>query len=84
MSRSLRKTPRFKFANDISNKADRAKSNRKCRRLTNIKLKQASVYDIDFVNLPNVKDVSDPWDWAGDGKADIYDATAIGTKWMRK
>lgn len=67
MSKSYKKTPIFGITTAPSEKQNKRLANRKLRRLTNVELRRGSLED--ELILPEIRDVSNVWDWDKDGKA---------------
>lgn len=96
MSRSKAKHNKMKCAPNISNKEARSKANRKLRRITRqyITIIEEFIPDVEddnvypqirgykHDNLPQLRDVSDPWAFPSDGLAIHSDIK--GTKWERR
>ena len=76
MSKSKVKHNKMKCSPDISNKKDRSNANRKLRRIARILIKKGEEV------LPNLRDISDPWNFTSDGLATY--TPIIGTKWERR
>lgn len=66
MSRSRRKTPITGITTASSEKEDKRIANRKLRRVTKEILRRGSLED--DLNLPDIREISDVWGMAKDGK----------------
>jgi hypothetical protein len=69
MSNSKRKHPIIPNCKALSEKPDKQQANRKLRRLVKEKLS-----DIDY-QLPVLKEISNKWNWAKDGKSYRFNLT---------
>lgn len=76
MSRSRRKTPIIGWTTAPSEKEDKRLANRRLRRIVRNILRTQEDPDV----LPDLREVSDPWDMNKDGKQWIDP----DSKWMRK
>ena len=66
MSRSRKKTSKFSMTTAPSDKADKANANRRLRRIVKQRLKDDEF--IEEIALPQLREVSNVWDFAKDGK----------------
>lgn len=67
MARSRRRTPIISITTSASEKQDKRHANRNCRSALRRTLKHDA--DPDAAMLPILRDVSDPWDMAKDGRS---------------
>tara|TARA_R110002110_G_scaffold338034_1_gene548526 strand:- start:432 stop:683 length:252 start_codon:yes stop_codon:yes gene_type:complete len=67
MSRSRKKTSIFSITTAPSDKADKVNANRRLRRLVKERLKDDEF--IDEIVLPQLREISNVWDFAKDGKS---------------
>lgn len=84
MSRSRKKNPFVGFTTADSEKKDKTKSNKKLRRIQKEKLNKSFI-DFDGNVFPDIKEVSNIYDFAKDGKK-FYDNNKIKKykKYLRK
>ncbi len=66
MSRSRKKTSIFSITTAPSDKADKVNANRRLHRLVKERLKDDEF--IDEIVLPQLREISNVWDFAKDGK----------------
>lgn len=66
MARSRRRTPIISVTTSASEKQDKRRANRSCRSALRCVLKRDG--EPDATVLPTLRDVSDPWDMAKDGR----------------
>ncbi len=67
MARSRRRTPIISITTSASEKQDKRHANRNCRSALRRALKRNG--DLDAAVLPVLRDVSDPWAMAKDGRS---------------
>jgi hypothetical protein len=82
MSRSRRKTPICGITTASSERHDKRLANQRLRRSAKTKLR-CGLYDEDLI-LPELDDVSNPWEMSKDGKQRFDPNSKWGKKLMRK